>query len=213
MRERTGIASKRRTGVLVRRAPVIRRLGIAVTRIADVADGRVAVHATILDAALRRAGLAAVVLNRQVEDDGTVILLSSGLDEPRTIADLLRFLGQYTARTNRVRPGAAPVRLRVAFDEGLASLVGDRFDGEVVDTLRRLCGGATRLPAEAVAGDLVALVSERIYRGVIEIDRWELRPSAFREVQVVGPDGGAQAAWVWLPPPAPTLGVTSGPPK
>ncbi|MCM3922919.1 hypothetical protein ND748_14770 [Frankia sp. AiPs1] len=194
----------------MRRSPVIRRLGVGVTRFIESGPANsgmppagASVHATILDAALRRAGLDAVVLNRQVEDDGTVILLASGLDEPQTIADLLRLLRRYTTRTNRMRPAGGRIRLRVAFDEGLASLVEERFVGDVVDALRRLCTGAARLPVEALDVDLVALVSERIYRGVIETDRWELRSSAFREVRVTGADGSALAAWMWLPPPDP----------
>ncbi|WP_261554071.1 hypothetical protein [Frankia tisae] len=216
------------TGPLPPVGPAIRRLGLAVRRVGDGAmvRGRVsseiergAVVLGLLEAAMRAAGLTALHISRQVEPDGAVVLLAVGMDEPGMIGRLAHFLRIATRRLNIRRPPQHRIMVRIAVDEGLAMLAGERFVGEVVDSVRRLCGGAVQprpragdAPGPNPDGDVEVLVSPRIYHDLRVHDRWraagprradpdgrDLRIHAdrFRPVRVLLHDGRTVAAWAW----------------
>jgi hypothetical protein len=199
-------------------SPAIRRLGVAIGRWSGdasptaargaVADGRGKAAANghmnvgepliteIADTALCDAGLTAVAVSQQVEADGTIIYLASGVDEPRMIADLIRHIGAYTARANMTRPPGDRIRVRIAFDQGLAMLTGGRFVGDVIDTLDALCTGRLRPPGAGEGADGVVVVSPQIYREVVSHSWWGLPKSDFQPVTIVAPDGTEAPAWL-----------------
>ncbi len=189
-------------------SPAIRRLGVAIRRCrADTgpagvdAEGQRDAHTDepllteIANTALCDAGLTAVALSQQVEADGTLIYLASGVDEPRVIADLIRHVGWRTARANATRPAGDRIRVRIAFDQGLAMLAGGRFMGDVIDALGLLCTGRLRPPGAGEGADGVVVVSPQIYREVVCHTWWSLPASGFRPVTIVAPDGTGRPAW------------------
>jgi len=125
--------------------PSIRRLGVAI-RVRDACprDAREVVGA-LVEGALRASEVSASQVTQQIEDDGTVLLLAVGVDEPDLVRSLVRYLRDATGRQGARGPGGGPVRLRLAIDQGLAMLFDGRYVGEVVETSRRLCA-ATVLP-------------------------------------------------------------------
>jgi hypothetical protein len=133
--------------------PAIRRLGVAVRAFTTTGGPETGLALRIVGSAAAAAGLTSLSANAQQQDDGTVVVLAVGVDEPALISRLLRQLRAAADRLNRHRPAARRITLRAGFDEGLAMVSDDRFVGEVVDTVVALCAGSlTARRGEAPAG-------------------------------------------------------------
>ena len=96
--------------------------------------------------------------------------------------------------------------MRVAVHEGQTYIADNGFAGDAINTVCRLCDCAEVKDAlSATPGDLVLIVSDRIYYDVIRgCDAHDLPASAFTEVTITMPDKGFQArAFIFSGDPRP----------
>jgi hypothetical protein len=105
-----------------------------------------------------------LLLYQQRADDGDVVLLPVGIDEPRTLTLLLNWLVGALRRANAGWQGPR-VGLRVAVHEGITTLIAGVFDGPAVRKTCRLLGSGPLGTAVAhqPTANLVVLFSDRIY--------------------------------------------------
>ena len=131
----------------------------------------------------------------QEQGDGELALLPPGIDEARVITALWRELREGLHRYNRHANATARLRMRIAAHEGQTYLADNGFAGDAINTVCRLRDCAEVKDAlSAVAGDLVLIVSDRIFYDVIRgYDAHDLPASAFTEVTIVMPDKGFRA--------------------
>jgi hypothetical protein len=122
--------------------------------------------------------------------DGELALLPPGIDEAHVITSLWRELREGLHRYNRHANATARLRMRVAVHEGQTYIADSGFAGDAVNTVCRLCDCAQVKDAlSATDGDLVLIVSDRIFHDVIQgHDAHELSASAFTEVAIAMPD-------------------------
>jgi hypothetical protein len=131
----------------------------------------------------------------QDRGDGELALLPPGIDEAHVITSLWRELQEGLHRYNRHANAAARLRMRMAVHEGQTYIANSGFAGDAVVTVCRLCDCAGAKDAlTGSAGDLVLIVSDRIFFDVIRgYDAHNLPASAFTEVTVDMPDKGFRA--------------------
>jgi hypothetical protein len=131
----------------------------------------------------------------QQQGDGELALLPPGIDEARVITSLWRELREGLHRYNRHASTSARLRMRFAVHEGQTYIADSGFAGDAINTVCRLrdCAEVKEV-ASASDGDLVLIVSDRIFYDVIRgYDAHDLPSSAFTEVNVTMPDKGFQA--------------------
>jgi hypothetical protein len=131
----------------------------------------------------------------QDQGDGELALLPPGIDEAHVITALWRELREGLHRYNRHANTMARLRMRVAVHEGQTYIAESGFAGDAINTVCRLRDCTEVKDAlSAAEGDLVLIVSDRIFYDVIRgYDAHDLPPSAFKEVTVVMPDKGFRA--------------------
>lgn len=147
-------------------------------------------------------GLDRMLLNRREPTGEQVGLLPVGIDEPRVVSSLVEGLSGALAELNLGRDGRSPVRLRVAFHEGVTTLAADGFGGRAVTRVRQL---ASSLPMRAALDEhprasLAVLMSDPVFEEVGEADDPGLPADQFRPVQIA--DSGrvpASTAWLYVP--------------
>lgn len=147
-------------------------------------------------------GLDRMLLNRREPTGEQVGLLPVGIDEPRVVSSLVEGLSGALAELNVPRDGRSPVRLRVAFHEGVTTLAADGFGGRAVTRVRQL---ATSLPMRAALDEhprasLAVLMSDPVFEEVGDAADPGLPADQFRPVQI--PDSGrgpASTAWLYVP--------------
>ncbi|QXJ21185.1 hypothetical protein AGRA3207_002015 [Actinomadura graeca] len=82
---------------------------------------------------------------RRPETGAVLLLVPSGMNEARVITDLVHGLDDALAEDT---PGAAgPLRLVIAFDQGITWLTERGFEGRVLTEVYRLCTGDTTCAA------------------------------------------------------------------
>ncbi len=147
-------------------------------------------------------GLDRMLLNRREPTGEQVGLLPVGIDEPRVVSSLVEGLSGALAELNLRRDGQSPVRLRVAFHEGVTTLAADGFGGRAVTRVRAL---ASSLPMRAALDEhprasLAVLMSDPVFEEVGDAADSGLAADQFRPVQI--PDSGrvpASTAWLYVP--------------
>jgi hypothetical protein len=177
--------------------PAIRRLCLAVGTEpgSQPATGRPAADllSSTLAEACHRSGLDRALVNTRAVDAGVVALLPPGIDEPHAIVFLINGLNEALHRLNAEGAGPTPLRLKVAFDEGLTVLADLTFGGQAMASACRLLDSQQlRL---ALSRDpqtwLAVILSERVYSDMSSFPYPSLPISQFQRVDV----GDAATAW------------------
>jgi hypothetical protein len=127
---------------------------------------------------------------KQEQGDGEVAVLPPGIDEAHVITALWREFREGLHRYNRHANADARLRMRVAVHEGIAYIGDNGFAGTVINTVCRLrdCHEA-KDALSSTDGDLVLIVSDRIYQDVIcGYDALTLPASGFVRTPVDRPE-------------------------
>jgi len=132
--------------------------------------------------------------------DGEVVVLPVGIDEPRTVTLLVKWLVQALRQTNGGWAGPH-VRLRVAVHEGITTLIGGVFDGPAVRKAFRLLGAlplSTALASKPMA-DLAVLFSDRVYADLGDFGQY-LPSEEVASVEICDPAATSQeVGWLLVP--------------
>lgn len=153
-----------------------------------------AMAAMVRDACARGA-LERAQWHTQDQGDGELALLPPGIDEARVLTALWREFREGLHRYNRHANASARLRMRVAAHEGMTYLADSGFAGTAINTVCRLrdCREA-KDALRAAEGDMVLIVSDRIYEDVIRgHDGLDLAASEFSEALIEIPDKGFRA--------------------
>jgi hypothetical protein len=147
-------------------------------------------------------GLDRMLLNRSAADGEQVGLLPVGIDEPRVVSSLVEGLSSALAELDVPPGGRGPVRLRVAFHEGVTTLAADGFGGRAVTKVRELAGSPHLRAAldEHPRARLAVVLSDPVFEGVGHSDYPSLPADQFRPVEIA--DSGpapASTAWIYVP--------------
>jgi hypothetical protein len=152
-----------------------------------------------MSALLRRAGehgaLERALWLIQPQGDGELALLPPGIDEAYVITSLMQQVSSGLHEYNRFASHSARLRMRIAVHEGVTYVADSGFAGDAINTVCRLRDAAEAKRAlNAAAGDVVLIVSARIYQDVIcGNDTYVLPPGEFRPVRIEMPDKGFRA--------------------
>jgi len=106
-------------------------------------------------------------------------VLPPGVDEPRSLADLVEAAHRAQTALRAADPGRAPALL--VLHEGLVRLVDGQFDGPALDTVRTL--GRVRPPE-----DFGVVLSRRVFEDLAALDVQPLPLARFRPLTVDGVD-------------------------
>lgn len=148
---------------------------------------------------LRRAGehgaLERALWLIQPQGDGELALLPPGIDEAYVITSLMQQVSSGLHEYNRIASDAARLRMRIAVHEGVTYVADSGFAGDAINTVCRLRDAAeARKALHAARGDVVLIVSARIYQDVIcGNDSYVLPPAEFRPAQIEMPDKSFRA--------------------
>lgn len=145
--------------------------------------------------ACERGALERAQWHTQDQGDGELALLPPGIDEARVLTALWREFREGLHRYNRHANASARLRMRVAAHEGMTYLADSGFAGTAINTVCRLrdCREA-KDALRAAEGDMVLIVSDRIYEDVIRgHDGLDLAASGFAETLIEIPDKGFRA--------------------
>jgi hypothetical protein len=133
-------------------------------------------------------GLERILLKRQ--DTGHVGVLPVGIDEPRVVSSLVEGLVCAAVGLN--------VRFRLAFHEGVTTLVAGGFGGNAIAKVRRL---AESPPLRAALAEhpraiLAVMLSAPVFEGIGP----RLPADQFRQVEMANPDRCSRdIAWIFIP--------------
>lgn len=142
-----------------------------------------------------RGGLARADWITQAQGDGELALLPAGIDEEHVLTALWREFHGGLHRYNRHANDAARMRLRLAVHEGVTYTADNGFAGDAINTVCRLrdCAAAKQA-LRAAEGDLILIVSDRIFDDVIRgCDTAELPAAEFTAAAISMPDKGFSA--------------------
>jgi hypothetical protein len=156
----------------------------------------------ILDEAASAAGLDRQQWVTMPGGDGEHAIMPADVDMVAVTAGLVAQLDDLLAAYNEDHSDAMRIRLRVAMhmDMILRSAMGYAGPGLIV--LSRLLDAAElkRALADAEDASLALLVSEVVYRSVVESGLGGLRPGRFRLLEIDNPAKGfRQAAYLYIP--------------
>ncbi|HEV2779744.1 MAG TPA: hypothetical protein VGX25_10120 [Actinophytocola sp.] len=138
----------------------------------------------------------------QVNGDGVLVIAPSGIDETRAIPALIQGLRVALHHQNRILSEGARARLRVALTEGIIASGPAGVGGRAVIECFRLLNSPPVRQAldESHAGDLAVIVSDHLYRDVIEHGFHGLPAYEFQPTDCSIPDKEFHTrAWVYAP--------------
>ncbi|WP_432832602.1 hypothetical protein [Dactylosporangium sp. CA-092794] len=155
--------------------------------------------AWLLDTAAARAGLDRPSWQRQAAGDGELAVLPDSEPEPRLVDGFVRELAAELMRGNAGAPPAARLRMRVAVHHGVVRAAAMGFSGKGVVEVSRLADSrVAHLALDRAGGDLVLVVSERVFADTVEQPHTSYDPAAFRAVTVEHKEL-RQTAWLLVP--------------
>lgn len=154
--------------------------------------------AMILERALDQTSVNESLIDVGHEGRRWLIVLPAAEDHPAVIQAFARGL-RVALREVNADAGAARVRLLVGLDQGVAK-PGAPFGGrgplawQIADS-----SAAQRALDDSPLADLVMILSDGLYRGVVDHVRDELGPEAFHRLGTDAQGGDAEAAWLYIP--------------
>jgi hypothetical protein len=154
----------------------------------------------LLDRAGERAGVNRRRWIRQPVGDEELALIPAGEPLGDVVGDFCMELAAALWRYNRARYPNAPMRLRLALDDGPVDLARNGFAGRAVVGVSRLVNAralrrALHLTDQA---DLAVIFSDGVHRDWVHSGRSSVRPEWCRRVTVAEKEYSADA-WLWLP--------------
>jgi len=145
---------------------------------------------SMVRAACERGALERAHWLTQGQGDGELAVLPPGIDEARVIMALWREFREGLYGYNHRASAGARLRMRIAVHEGVVYIGENGFAGTAINTVCRLrdCHEA-KDALRATEGDLVLIVSERIFHDVIHgYETLDLPAQAFVKTPVDIPD-------------------------
>ena len=153
----------------------------------------------ILQNALRAAGIHPERAEQSEYGDGVLLLLDPQVSKARLLHPLLPRLASGLARYNRAAPDAERLRLRVVVHAGELLRDGQGMTGEdLVLAFRLLDSDLVRTRLGQARGDLVLVVSDLIYQGIVKHGYGGINPAGFQPSWVTAKETSARA-WLYLP--------------
>lgn len=137
----------------------------------------------------------------EVQDQGDAYLSLFGPEVPKpTLVDgLVREIDNGLRRYNRDRVAGSHLRVRVAIHSGELHIDGRGYPGRVTVAAARLLDAQPAKQALASStGNLVVIVSQRIYEDVVVHGYGAIIPAQYDQVQVANKEF-AGTAWIRLP--------------
>lgn len=131
--------------------------------------------------------------------DGVLVLLGPQVSKARLLHPLLPRLVSGLARYNRTAPDAARLRLRVALHAGELLRDAHGITGEdLVLAFRLLDADVVRAHLTQAVADLVLVVSDAIFQGIVKHGYGRVDPAVFRPVWVTAKETSTRA-WLHIP--------------
>ena len=146
-------------------------------------------------------GFERFLLHRQSDGNTEIIVLPAGIDEPRTVAELVNGLIGVLRRINMPLQDETQVRLRMAVHEGITVLAGDGFAGRAVAKACRLLGSVPLKAAlvRSPGSDLAVMLSDSVFEDIGSFDR-SLPLDRFERVEIGDAvAGGSEIGWIFVP--------------
>jgi hypothetical protein len=152
---------------------------------------------------LGNAMTAAEIVPEHVEQteygDGVLVLLGPQVSKARLLHPVLPRLLSGLARYNRTAPDAARLRLRVVVHAGELLRDAHGITGEdLILAFRLLDAEVVRVRLARAAADLVLVVSDAIYQGIVKHGYGRIDPAVFHPVWVTAKEVSARA-WLHVP--------------
>ena len=131
--------------------------------------------------------------------DGVLVLLRPQVSKARLLHPLLPRLLTGLARYNRTAPDAARLRLRVVVHAGELLRDAHGITGEdLILAFRLLDADVVRARLTQTVADLVLIVSDAIYQGIVKHGYGRIDPAVFQPVWVNAKETNARA-WLHIP--------------
>lgn len=149
--------------------------------------------------AMRAAGIEPQNVEQSESGDGVLVLLDPQISKVRLLHPLVPRLGSGLARYNRTAPGSERLRLRVVVHAGeLLQDAHGRTGEDLVLAFRLLDSDAARVYLAQTAADLVLVVSDAIYQGVVKHGYGAIDPARFQSVWISAKETSTRA-WLHIP--------------
>lgn len=165
----------------------------------DHHDLRLALRRVLGDAMAAAGETGVTAAEVQDQGDAYLILFRPDVSKLKLVDGLVREVGNGLRRHNESRVPSARMRLRISIHAGELQIDGTGFPGRTtVDTMRLLNSQQARDALAGSDGDLVLIVSQRIYEDVVVHGYGSIIPTQYRRVEVVNKSFRG-TAWIWLP--------------
>jgi hypothetical protein len=145
-------------------------------------------------------GLDRMLLNSREAGEEQVGLLPVGIDEPRVVSSLVEGLSRALAELNAPRVAAIPLRLRLAFHEGVTTLAAGGFQGNTLAKVRELAKSPQLRAAldEHPMARLAVLLSDPVFEDIGHFGYPGLPADRFQRVEIADPRRAPCCiAWVY----------------
>lgn len=153
----------------------------------------------LLTSALEQAGADPQHYRLADTGDGFLATISPSIPKPRLLDPLIPWLTEHLDRANRRASQAEQLRLRVVVHAGEVLADPDPNLGHTVILASRLLDAqALRACLAATSAPLVLMVSEWIYREVVEHHYGSIDPASYQPVRVTAKEADV-IAWVHVP--------------
>jgi hypothetical protein len=153
----------------------------------------------ILGNAMTSAGIEPEHVEQSEYGDGVLVLLRPQVSKARLLHPLLPRLLSGLARYNRTAPDTARLRLRVAVHAGELLRDAHGITGEdLILAFRLLDADVVRARLIQDMADLVMIVSDAIYQGIVKHGYSRIDPAVFEPVWVTAKETRTRA-WLHIP--------------
>jgi hypothetical protein len=168
----------------------------------------------VLAHALSRARVPRVMIQRQAQGDGQLVIMPSGTDDVRSIPALILGLRDGLFRTNCVPGQFGRLRMRAALCQGSVSRAPNGYVGDCVVLATRLMDSEQVREAleNKTESDLALAVPPDLYQDVITQEAYALPSGEFDIMELTKKEKEFTAtAWLYVPKSAPSWDVSARP--
>jgi len=168
----------------------------------------------VLAHALSRARVPRVMIQRQPQGDGQLVIMPSGTDDVRSVPALILGLRDGLFRTNCVPGQFGRLRMRAALCQGSVSRAPNGYVGDCVVLASRLMDSEQVREAleNKTESDLALAVPPDLYHDVIMQEAYGLPSGEFETMKLTKKEKEFTAtAWLYVPKSAPSWDVSARP--